>query len=457
MKKSESKENSRQSKVTSARNWILFGYGLAQVLRFSSNLILTRLLVPEMFGVMAIITIIRVGVYMFTEVGLKPSVIRSPRGEDPHYLGTVLSLQVIRGTILWGVIALIGYIFYTLQDDNYFESNSVYAYPELPELLIIAGITALIAGFESPKMLIAARTMSLKRVTVIELITQIISFAITVGWALIYPNIWSFIGGMIAGSITKTALSYCWLEGKNIPFHFEIKTLKEIYHFGKWLFLTAVLTFLVLNGDRILLSGILSADELGIYTVALFLIMAARDLLNKLISSVWFPLLCETVRRSPESAGDEYYKIRMKQDLVIFFISGFLLQASPLIIDILYDDRYWAAGWMMQILAISLVGVSYGLANELMLSLGYSKVSTLALSLRAITLFSSVPISAYFFGPTGALIAISLSVFSEVIIYWWALQKYNLLNIIKELVFLPVILIGWGCGYGVTLIVERLF
>src|SRR5262245_36522377 len=94
-----------KQRVFAASAWSLAGYGVNQAIRFSSNLIMTRLLVPEMFGVMAIATIVIVGLAMFSDLGLRQSLVQSRRGADPAFLNTAWVLQILRGFALW-IIAL---------------------------------------------------------------------------------------------------------------------------------------------------------------------------------------------------------------------------------------------------------------------------------------------------------------------------------------------------------------
>ena len=53
---------------------------LSQVIRFGSNLLMTRLLVPEMFGVMAIAMMLVVVVNLLSDLGIRQSIVQSQRG-----------------------------------------------------------------------------------------------------------------------------------------------------------------------------------------------------------------------------------------------------------------------------------------------------------------------------------------------------------------------------------------
>ena len=80
--------------------WIMGGYGMSQALRMGCNLILTRLLFPEAFGLMTLVNTVLIGLGMFSDVGTNQSVIQNERGEDPAFLNTAWTIHIIRGFAL---------------------------------------------------------------------------------------------------------------------------------------------------------------------------------------------------------------------------------------------------------------------------------------------------------------------------------------------------------------------
>src|SRR6267378_378285 len=93
--------SSLRHRVLKAGLWSTAGFGLGLVIRFGSNLLMTRLLLPDMFGVMAIATTIMIGLSMFSDVGLRQSVVQSPRGGESSFLNTAWTIQVLRGVLIW--------------------------------------------------------------------------------------------------------------------------------------------------------------------------------------------------------------------------------------------------------------------------------------------------------------------------------------------------------------------
>ena len=106
-----------KQRVVSSGSWVISGHVISQSLRFGGNLILTRLLVPEMFGVMAIVTIVMGGLVMFSDIGLLQNIVQSKRGEELDYLNTAWTIQIIRGFFIFFIALVISYILYFLGFD----------------------------------------------------------------------------------------------------------------------------------------------------------------------------------------------------------------------------------------------------------------------------------------------------------------------------------------------------
>ena len=95
VKHNESKR-SLKSLALKGSVWTLGGYGIAQLLRLVSNVVLAKLLFPEAFGLMVLVTIFMQGIAMFSDIGIIPSIIQNKRGDDPRFLNTAWTIQVIR-------------------------------------------------------------------------------------------------------------------------------------------------------------------------------------------------------------------------------------------------------------------------------------------------------------------------------------------------------------------------
>mgnify|MGYP000412027428 CR=1 FL=1 len=426
--------------------WVIGGHFFSQSLRLGGNLILTRLLVPEMFGIMAIVTVIMGGLTMFSDVGLLQNIVQSKRGEELDYLNTAWTIQIVRGFFIFSIALALSYGLYLLGQTSYLSEDMVYGNVELPFILAFVSITAVISGFNSIHMLVLNRKFMMGKLVTIELLSQLIGLVFMLYWAWFYKDVWALVYGNLISASTKMLLSHIVNIGARCRFYWEREAVDEIFHFGKWIFLASILGFLLNQGDRLLLGGLISADALGVYTIAFFLANALKDVFSKLVSSVFYPVLSQVVREQPNKVKKTYYNIRAKIDFISMFTAGFLYSTGSVIINILYDDRYIDAGWMMEILSLSLISVGFMLADQLFLSYGKSKYMSILIGFQVASLYTLVPLLFHFYGMEAAILTIALNPVIRIVISWAIMKKYYFLSIYREIMFSPLFVIGMLSG-----------
>ncbi len=184
-----------KKQAISGTAWTILGYGTSQSLRLGSNLILTRLLVPELFGLMALVSVFLMGLNLFSDVGIYPSIIQNKRGEDPTFLNTAWTIQVIRGFGLWIGCLLIA-----------FPVAQFYEEPRLQLLLPIVGLNSIINGFNSTNLPILQRRMEIGKLIRFELGIQIISLVVMITWAWFSPSIWALVVGNLVSTTVEMIL-----------------------------------------------------------------------------------------------------------------------------------------------------------------------------------------------------------------------------------------------------------
>lgn len=148
------------------------GFGGSQVLRLVSNLVLARLLFPEAFGIMAIVSVIIQGLMQFSDVGVSPAIMQSKRGDDPDFLNTAWTIQMMRGLGLWLAACALAW-----------PVAQIYDSPLLMQLLPVAGLSLLITGFNPTRLDSAKRHLRFGRVTVIDFTVQITGILAAIGLA----------------------------------------------------------------------------------------------------------------------------------------------------------------------------------------------------------------------------------------------------------------------------------
>src|SRR5215831_18868714 len=178
----EPPSTSLKRRVLSAGAWSLGGYGLNLALRLGTNLLMTRLLVPDMFGTMAIATIVMSGLAMFSDLGLRQSIVQSKRGNDPAFLNTAWLIQIVRGVLLWFVALGISVLVAHASSRGLVPKDSVYADPSLPWVIAVLSFGTVIAGFGSTKTAEASRNLALGRLMLLDIISQIVAIICMLAW-----------------------------------------------------------------------------------------------------------------------------------------------------------------------------------------------------------------------------------------------------------------------------------
>jgi O-antigen/teichoic acid export membrane protein len=440
------KMSNLKQRVITASIWSMGGYGVSQGIRLATNLIMTRLLVPEMFGVMSIVTVVIVGLTLFTDLGLTQTIIQNKRGEDPIFLNTVWSVQIIRGMIIWAISVLISIALYEAGKLGLLIPNTVYADPLLPWIVPVVSLSVLFAAFEPTWTSTASRRLEQAKITMIELASQIASILVMLIWVSLDKSIWALVAGSLSLSIVRNLIVYYVVPGEGNKWGLEREAVKEILHFGKWIFVSSIVGFLFMNGDRLLLGGLITTQELGVYTIAFFIASSVMQITGRLFSNVAFPVLSEAARLRPEQLINVYYRFRFLFDIGLLFFAGFFFVTGSLIIQILYDSRYASAGRMLEILSLMLIAVRYNLADQCFMAIGKPKLMTFLIVVRAISLFVFLPIAFSKYQMTGALWAIVASNFMSIPLTIYFTYKLKLLNFNKEIYTLPALILGGVVG-----------
>jgi len=413
---------------------------------------MTRLLAPEMFGVMAIATMVTVILSLLSDIGVRQNIVQSRRGDDPAFLDTAWVVQIVRGVVLWLVALLLSIALHLANLGGMLPVKSVYASPVLPLVIAVSSLSAVISGFQSTRMATAHRGFDQKRLTQIELISQFAGVIVMIVMGVQSRSIWALVAGGLVASLATTALSHTWMHGHPNRFRWEKNALRELIDFGNWVFVSSAVYVLAINGDRLLLGGFVEAHVLGLYAIAVLIVKAIQSALSRFSSTVSLPALSEIARTDPSRLREVYYKLRLPADLLLLFMAGLLFAAGQLVIDLLYDPRYSAAGGMLQILALSLFAIRYDLAHQIYLAVGIPRYLAVINVVRFVSLYALVPPLYYLAGTQAVIWGIALHALATLPFVYHFNAKLGLNDIRREWMVLVALPVGFLCGSVLNLI-----
>lgn len=331
----------------------------SQAIRLGGNLILTRLLFPEAFGLIAVAMAVITGIAMLSDVGIRSSVIKSKRSGETEFMETVWTLQALRGVILTVAICLAA-----------FPAAAFYEEPLLLWMLPILSIDILFRNLKSVSLYIYDKNLDLKRQVMLDLGSQVVGLTIMVVWAAIHPSIWALVAGTLFNSGVQLVSSYLLFKGNYSRLRWDWLAVKEILHFGVWIFLSTAVGFISNQGDRLIMGAWMEMSEVGVYAIAAILASAV----NMVIIHVSFRILQPLYRQKID--GDQehrIFKIRNQLNLLCTGACVALALVAEFVVELLYDIRYVEAGWMAALLAVRGIGFClYSTLQAYLLSSGNS-------------------------------------------------------------------------------------
>lgn len=386
------------ARIMRSSGFTILSFGAQQAIRFGSNLILAHLLFPEAFGTMALVTVLLIGLTMLSDMGIQPAIQSSKRGDDPEFLNTAWTLNLIRAVTLFTIACALAWPMSVFYDE-----------PMLWQLIPVAATSLLILALEPTRAETASRHMLLGRVTLLELSAQIISVIAMLLLAWATQSIWALVAGNVVAAAARAALAWVMLPGISNRPHIDRSCARELISYGRWIFFSTVAGFLVLQSDKLILGRFLSMEELGLYNIGFFLAGFPLLLGQQLVQRLMVPLY----RASPPSASRENF-LRLRK--LRFMLSGFLFAAViPLafggmwVVGLLYDPRYATSGAVTMIVCLALLPQMLGLTyDQVALASGDTRGFFILNAVRAVLLVTLLLVLVPQFGiPGGPLAMVS--------------------------------------------------
>jgi O-antigen/teichoic acid export membrane protein len=428
--------------------WTVLSYGTSQVLRFGSNLLLTRLLAPEFFGLMALVNIFVVGLRLFSDVGIGLSIVQNKRGEDPDFINTAWTIQVMRGFGLWLICLMIAYPLSLLYN------------PQLMWLLPVVGLSTIFDGFASTAPYTLERRIALSRLTLLEISTQVLQISVMLLWGYFSPTIWALVVGGVVASAVRMVCTHKLVTNYKNRFLWEWDAAGEIFSFGRWIFLSTAVTFLAEQADRLLLGKLFSLELLGVYGVALMLSDVPRQVALALSHRVVLPAAAKLVHLPRPELRSKILKHRKVLLTALMLAIAVLAGFGDRFICFLYDSRYADAAWMLPLLALGIwPRLMCATIETSLYAINKMQYTTTANCFRLFSTVFGIGLGYTLFKVPGAVIAVALND-----LFYYSMVNYGLyreglsgfkqdLRITAELLVLlgSMMLVRDAIGWGMPL------
>ncbi|GAA4131492.1 oligosaccharide flippase family protein [Aminobacter aganoensis] len=376
--------------------WTTGAYFVSIVLRFGSNVVLSRLVMPEVFGTMLIISTLRNGIELVSDVGIGQNIVHNSKGEEQRFRDTAWTIQLVRGAILFSLMFALAA-----------PLGQLYSLPASAIQLSAFGLVLM--GSASVSIYMLQRQLQFVKLNLFDLMVEFVNACFVIALALYSPTIWSLLVANILTIVVRTAASYLLPYGRTW-LAWQASYAREILSFGKWIFLSSLLSFLCASFDKLYLGHAVPLAVLGVYGIARTIADLPAALVGRLSYSLIFPVVSSRKDQDVGALRAEMRPLRLKLLLAFAVCIGFGISVSDFAVWLIYDQRYHDAGWILPILLLGVwCSLLCTISEYSLLGIGRPLYGAAGNMAKLAFMVVAIPLGLQFYGIAGAILMIAAS------------------------------------------------
>jgi O-antigen/teichoic acid export membrane protein len=340
--------------------WDLAGKLSLQGVGFIVSIVLARILAPEQFGLLAIVTVFISLASVFTDFGFNIALIQKQDVKDEHY-SAVLYLNMTMGFLLATIVFLLAPLI-----------GRFYNAKVLIEITRFMAFGIFISSFGHVMRARLRREMNFIAISLSNVLAALISGSIALYMAFKGFGIWSLAVQSVTNQFIANVLLFIFCRLR-LSLKFSLQALQELWPFSSRLFISGLLDTIFFNFDSLIIGKLLSPTTLGYYQRAKSLESFGFRYTASIFSSVLLPGL-SSIQNDQEKFKQTILKIFHLLSFISFLGCGLILVGGRELIIILFSAKWEPSVVMFQIL-ISGAFAQYGISlfNDTLLSSGNSK------------------------------------------------------------------------------------
>lgn len=266
-----------RQKTISGMKWQIAVSLFQKAVTFATTIVLARRLGPSVYGLFAFALVIVSSFELFKSLGIDAALIR--KKEDFTEAANTAFL----------IIPALGIILYALLHLSAPHIGLLLNNPEVVPVVKVLGLIFVFNCFSKVPNVTLERDMKFKKLSAAEFVCTIAFSLCAITLVMLGFGIWTLVFAYLARTAVNMTLVWIF-SGWKPNFTFNPKLALEMFHFGKFIFLTSAVWFVKSNVDNLLVGGLLGATMLGLYAVALSLSNFASDYFGGRIFRVMYPV-----------------------------------------------------------------------------------------------------------------------------------------------------------------------
>ena len=311
----------------------------AQSVTLIVTIVLSRILDPQVYGTIALVTVFTAIVEVFVDSGLGTALVQKKDADDIDF-SSVFYINIVLCTVLYAFMFFIAPVI-----------SNFYNMPKLTVLIRVLSLTILISGLKNIQQAYVSRHMLFKKFFFSTLAGTIGAAVIGVAMALLGFGVWALIAQYLFNKITDTIV--LWITVKWRPKRcFSWKRVKKLYSFG-WKILAANVINTLYNQLRGLVIGkFYSASDLAYFNKAEQLPSLLIMNINSTIDSVLLPAMSNEQENKERVRNLTRRSVSIGTYIIAPVMIGFAASARSLI-GLVFTDKWLPVVELLQIVCVA--------------------------------------------------------------------------------------------------------
>lgn len=340
----------RRQAAHSAR-WMTVATATRVVTQLAQVVILGRLLVPEDFGLMAMVMFVVVFGQAVGDAGISNAVIHY-QDATRRELSSLFWLNVGAGAAVFALVWLGAPLF-----------ALIYHEPRLVGLVHLSAVVFLVMPVGQLFQVLSEKGLLFRRLALIEIVAALAGLGVAVWCALTGLGVYALVWGMLAqAGVKAVALAVAGWKQWQPSLVFAWRECRRFLRFGLFQMGDRVLNQMGAQVDRFLLGVILGARPLGFYNVAYNLALRPFLLINPIVTRVAFPVFARVQTRNEQLRSGFLQMIELIAAVLVPLYAALIVLAEP-IIYVGPSAKFAPAIPMLRVLGV--VGMVLSLGNPM--------------------------------------------------------------------------------------------
>ncbi len=311
----------------------------AEGVAFLTFVVLSRLLEPEAFGLVALAMVFTVFVKIFQDQGFGVAIVQRADLEREH-LDTAFWISVATGSsLMLAGIAASGLVAAFFQE------------PQLAPVLRWLSLGIVFGAVSSTQTAILRRNLAFKSLAARSLIATVVGGVVGLSMAFAGFGVWSLVAqNLVMAAVGAVVL---WRVSDWRPgFKVSKKHYRDLLPFGMSVLGTNVLRTFIQRADDLLIGYFLGTTLLGYYTIGYRLLLVILRLVTGITNAVAVPILSR-IQHEPKRVRRAFYKAIQYTSLLSLPVFVGLAALAPQLIPTVFGERWAPSVPITQVLALA--------------------------------------------------------------------------------------------------------